>query len=53
MKKHLRRLARWYLFRTFRAQLPYGERKRLDYWGATGNDSHHVLEYVEDKYDGR
>lgn len=33
------RLARWRLLYQFKRTLTYGERVRLDYWGATGNPS--------------
>jgi hypothetical protein len=43
----MRRLLRWLLFQNWRASLPYGERVRLDHWGATGNPKHHPFSWAE------
>lgn len=46
-RKYLRRLARYYLLRSWRATLPYAEQVRLDHWGATGNPAHHPFAFVD------
>jgi hypothetical protein len=43
----LRRFYRWRMYRQWRATLPFGERVRLDYWGATGNADHHPFAWAD------
>lgn len=40
------RLARWWLMFQWRRTLTFGERVRLDHWGATGNPKHHPFSWV-------
>jgi len=42
-----RRFLRWLLFRNWRASLSFGDRLRLDYWGATGNPDHHPFAWAD------
>ncbi len=42
-----RRCLQWLLYRNWRTKLPRAERFCLDYWGATGNSSHHPYSWAE------
>ena len=47
MNKFYRRLLQRLLYLNWRAGLSHGDRARLDYWGATGNESHHPYSWAE------
>jgi hypothetical protein len=47
MNRTYRRLLQWLLYCDWRKSLSRGDRLRLDYWGATGNQKHHPYSWAE------